>query len=151
MAEFSTGWDAVLSLVYLGDAATAAGDFSEAKGNYLDALPQGMKAKATPLVMNILIGLAHLQTQDSKFEQAIKLANFVMHNSASTHEAKDRAAQLIHDSEYHLTNQQLQTICEWSNEQSTESIITELVGEEYLSPTVRIPWIPRSLWINQKE
>jgi predicted ATPase len=132
LADFSTGWDAVQSLVYLGDAATAAGDFGGAKGYYLDALPQGMKAKSIPLVMDILLGLGYLKAQDGELEQALKLANYAMHNPAATQEAKDRAGRLIQDSEGQLTNQQLQTICEWSEEQSTESIITDLVGEEYL-------------------
>jgi tetratricopeptide (TPR) repeat protein len=134
--EYSTGWDIIQSLVYLGDAASAAGDFSEAKRIYHEALSQGMEAKVMPLMMDILIGLSYLLIQDGEYDQAMKLSSYAMHNASSTYEAKDRAAQLLKDAEAQLPEQQLKIISKWVKKQTPESIIFEVVGEEFITPTV---------------
>jgi predicted ATPase/transcriptional regulator with XRE-family HTH domain len=134
--EYSTGWDIIQSLVYLGDAASAAGDFSEAKRIYQEALSQGMEAKVMPLVMDILIGLSYLLIQDGEYDQAMKLSSYAMHNASSSYEAKDRAAQLLKDAEAQLPEQQLKIISKWVKKQTPESIIFEVVGEEFITPTV---------------
>lgn len=133
-AEFITGWDIARSMIYLGETAIAAGDLPEAERIYLQALPISMEAKAWPLVMDILVGLADLYSRTYKYESAIKFSKYAMNHDASTFEAKERAAKLVHESEAQLIVQQLKHNGETAKNQSLENIIGEILGEEFTSP-----------------
>lgn len=87
-------WDVVRSLTYLGEATAAAQDWSEARRIFLDALRLGMELQATPLALDALIGLAHVQSEADQAEQAMELSVRVEGHAAGTQDCKDRAGRL---------------------------------------------------------
>jgi predicted ATPase/transcriptional regulator with XRE-family HTH domain len=125
--EFVTGWDIVLSLVFLGEAAVAAGDVSEARRIFLDALRQGMEAQTVPLALDALTGLAHVFAWAGETERALEFSIHVLHHSASTQDAKDRAEQLRLELESQLTRQQIEAV--WAQAKTFEAIVDEVLAE----------------------
>jgi predicted ATPase/transcriptional regulator with XRE-family HTH domain len=109
-AGFITGWDVVRSLVYLGDALAAAGDWAEARRTFRDALREAVEARATPLALDAIMGLAALHARDGETECALGAATVVLNHVASTQEARERARELCTRLEPHLTGQQIETV-----------------------------------------
>ena len=75
----------------------------------LDTIRLRTEAQAVPLVLEALIGLAHLQAQAGDAERALELSMCVLSHTASTQQAKDRAERLRLDLESRLTPQQIET------------------------------------------
>jgi predicted ATPase/transcriptional regulator with XRE-family HTH domain len=135
-AEFITGWDIARSMIYLGETAIAAGELLEAERIFVETLPITMDAKAWPLVMDILVGLAELYSQTGKVEQAGKLSSYALQHYASIAETKNRAVRVAQASEDRSPDGQFKKISEWAKGQSLESIVSEILGEEFLSPKI---------------
>ncbi len=133
-AEFITGWDIAHSMICLGETAIAARELPEAEQIFLEALPIASKAKAWPLVMDILVGLADIYFQNGKVEQAGRLSSYVLHHSASTAETKGRAVRIAQESGIRTPDCQLKFNSEWAKAQSLESMVREILGSEFLSP-----------------
>jgi tetratricopeptide (TPR) repeat protein len=122
--ELGTRWDIVRSLVYLGEATTAAGDPFEARRIFLQALQMALEVQAIPLALDALVGLAYLATQAGQAEQAVELSICVLCHPASTHEAKDRAEQLIAEQETQLTPEQIEA----AKAQPLPKIVEQVLG-----------------------
>ncbi|UCC87865.1 MAG: tetratricopeptide repeat protein, partial [Anaerolineales bacterium] len=129
-----TGWDIALSLVYLGQATAAAGDSTEARRVFLDALQVAVEAQATLLAMDALIGLAYLQAQAGRTEQALELCICVSSHSASSQEAKDRARQLRAQVESQLTPQQNESVQARAQAQAFDALVAELLNASQGNP-----------------
>jgi predicted ATPase/transcriptional regulator with XRE-family HTH domain len=133
--EFTVGWDIVQSLIYLGEAATLTGETSNAQELFLDALHQAMEAKTIPLLIDSIIGLANLQIKAGKAEKGLKLASYAQQHPAATKVSKDRADQLVNKSEEELTVMEINSVKEWIQTQSLESLLEETLGEEFAPPS----------------
>lgn len=83
------------SLEFLGEAQAAAGSTAEARQTFLDAIRLAFEAEGDPLVLDALLGLAHLQAGAGDSRGSMELARCVLSHPAGTHEAKDRASRLI--------------------------------------------------------
>ena len=125
-----TGWDIVQSHAYLAKAAAAAGDLSEARQIYLEALPKAMEIRVMSLVLDILVGLAELDARSGETKRALELSVFAMNHASSTQMAKDRAVQIAAQAEDQLTEHQIHLIREWAETQSLETIIADTLGED---------------------
>ncbi len=125
--EYFTGWDIARSLTYLGDALFMAGDMQAAEKNYLAALRSAGAAKAVPLAMDALVGLARLHLYKGEAEKAFELADFVLNQAASTHETKELSRQVILEAERQLDGDRKQAIRGRTMEYSLETI-----AEKYL-------------------
>ncbi len=64
--EYYVGWDIVLTLNYLGDAALMAGDLPAAQRIYLDVLRSAVEAQATPIALDALLGLSARAAADGQ-------------------------------------------------------------------------------------
>jgi len=129
--ELGMRWDIVQSLIYLGEAAAAAGDTSEAKRFFLESLPLAMKTRAAPLALDALIGLAYVQAQTGKAEQALEFSICVLHHTASTQEAKDRAEQLRVQLESQLTPQQIEAIQTQAQAKTFDALVAEFLTADH--------------------
>jgi predicted ATPase/transcriptional regulator with XRE-family HTH domain len=129
---FITGWDVVRSLVYLGEAVAAAGDIVEARRIFHNSLHQAMEAQAPSLAMDVLIGLAELQAQVDEAEQVFGLSIYVLNQTVSTQETKDRAALLSTTAKQHLTPVQIKAIEQKMIGQSLNKVVEKLLAEELI-------------------
>jgi predicted ATPase/transcriptional regulator with XRE-family HTH domain len=105
--ESIIGWDIARSLTYLGEAAMKSGDFTAARKDYQDALRISIEAKAIPIALDALSGLAHLQAQSGNTESALALCLYIMNHSASEEETRKLSEQLHADLEPSLSPEQV--------------------------------------------
>jgi predicted ATPase len=126
-AGFVTGWDVVQSLVYLGEATTAAGNGSEGRQIYLDALKRTTEARSPSLALDILVRLANLQLQAGQAEVALALSACVLGHPASTYEARDRAGRVRAQLEATLGPQQVRVIQAQVQAGSLDALVAELL------------------------
>jgi len=66
------------------------------------------ETRGTPVVLDVLAGLANLQAKRGNKEYALELLLVVLNHTASFQETKDRAAQLRAELEAQLTSQQVE-------------------------------------------
>jgi hypothetical protein len=123
-----TGWDIVLSLVYLGEIKVAGGDLKEARRLFLEALPMALEVQAMPLALDALIGLAYLAARQGQAEQALEISICVSCHPASTQEAKDRAEQLDAELEAELPPQQITALLANAQALAFEKIVEQLLA-----------------------
>jgi predicted ATPase/DNA-binding XRE family transcriptional regulator len=105
---FTTGWDIARTLSYLGETTLLMGNLPEAREIYMEALHLSIEAKAIPVALDVLVGLAQLYARTDESEQALELSYHVWNHPASTQEARDRAHQLLEELEAHLTPLQIE-------------------------------------------
>jgi tetratricopeptide (TPR) repeat protein len=129
-AGYVTGWDIVQSLVYLGEAVAAAGNWPAARRTFLDALHLAQQAQATSLAMDALVGLAELAAQAGQAGQAVELSMRVSGHPASTQAAKDRAEHLRAQLESQLAPQQTEAVQARAQIQSLDALVAELLAAE---------------------
>jgi hypothetical protein len=86
-----------------------------------------MEVQATPLELEALLGLAHLQAQEGRAELALELSNFILSHRATTQEAKGRADRLRLEAERQLTAQQIDAARHRASTKSLETILAELL------------------------
>ncbi|HJW84241.1 MAG TPA: tetratricopeptide repeat protein, partial [Anaerolineae bacterium] len=78
----------------LGETTAALGQWPEASDYYLQALQLSMEVKVIPVVLNTLVGMAVLWSNQGKSTQALTLLEFVLNHPATEREARDRAEPL---------------------------------------------------------
>lgn len=77
-----------------GNFALAWDDLQQAQARFQEALQIGMRANATPLALDALIGIGFLSAKNGKDALALEAATLVMEHSGVSHEIKSRAEQL---------------------------------------------------------
>jgi predicted ATPase/transcriptional regulator with XRE-family HTH domain len=122
------GWDIARTLSYLGEAAMLAGDLSEAKKIYLNALHLSIEAKAIPIALDSLLGLAQLFINTDQTDKGISLINYVLKNSFSPRETKDRASHLLLGSTHLLENEEAVSSVQGFDDPSLERILEHLLS-----------------------
>ena len=122
-----TGWDIAQALVYLGEAAVAAGDLVDARRIFLDALREATEAQTALLSVDALIGLAHVQAVTGQIPRAVEISRCVLSHSASAQPTKDRAEQLLAQLEPRLAPQQVEAARAWAQAASLETLVAELL------------------------
>ena len=128
--EYISGWNIARSLTYLGDASRMAGDDAEARKYYLDGLRFSVEAKAIPIALDALSGLAFLQAQASKTEHAFLLCCYIIKHSSSEEETRRRAEQLRTDLESMLRPEQVEVACANAQESTLDLIVKEALEAE---------------------
>ena len=128
--EYIVGWDIARTLSYMGDATMLAGDLPEARKIYLNSLRLAVEVKAMPIVLDSLLGLAHISVQTGETGLGLRLSDYVLNNAASPQDTKDRARQLYLEAKILLTDKEVETASQWSDNQSIESILKVLLYEQ---------------------
>lgn len=72
-----------------------SGDLSEAREIFLKSLRLSLQAKAVPIALDSLLGLAHIMAKDGGTGAASRISDCVLNHPASSQETKERAKQLI--------------------------------------------------------
>jgi predicted ATPase/transcriptional regulator with XRE-family HTH domain len=125
--EYIVGWDIARALSYLGDATVLSGDLTEARKIYLNALRLAVDIKAIPIALDSLLGLAQILIETGETGNGLRLSNFVFNHIASPQESVNRAKYLNVEAKAKLTDQEIESARVWSENQSIESILEELL------------------------
>jgi predicted ATPase/DNA-binding SARP family transcriptional activator len=84
----------VYTLSSLGETTHSLREPSEAIAYYLEALAGSLEAKAVPLTLSVLVGIAAFWQRQGLAEPALELVAFVLRHPATEQESRDRAMQL---------------------------------------------------------
>jgi predicted ATPase len=98
------------TLSQLGETFLALGDRSAARECFVEALAVAREARIAPVMLDALIGVATLYAEAGAIEGALELVLHILHNPASTQEARGRAEQLRVVLEKHVSPQQLEVV-----------------------------------------
>jgi len=127
--EYFEGWDIALSLFYMGEAVRMSGNLEEAGKIYLRALRISLEAKSILIAMDTLLGLAQLQTQAGKPEQALEISYHVLDHPDITRETWDSAIAIRDEAQKMLTDNQIKAIKEDVLNKPLEEIAMQFLGE----------------------
>ena len=105
------------------------GDLNEARKMYLRALQVSTEAHLVPIALDSLLGLAQLQAQAGKTEQALELLYYILEHPSSTQLTKERVFQLSTRTEKLLSDTQLNVIKENALSQTFEEIVQKFAQE----------------------
>lgn len=91
---FVVGWDIARTLTYLGNASLTLGQIEEARQCYLEAQQRADEAGSRPAALDALMGLAQVEAQAGQPQQALEQVRSILHDPASSQEARHLAARL---------------------------------------------------------
>ena len=104
------------------------GNLIESKKYYSKALRISFDANSIPIVLDTLVGLAHIYAQTDEPERAFELSYYILGNPSSTQETKDQASEIVLKTEKLLTTHQVQAIKEGLLNSSLEDIVRNNSG-----------------------
>jgi tetratricopeptide (TPR) repeat protein len=87
--------DAAIALTGLGNVALALNDYEVAGRNFGEALQTAMEIRAVPEVLNVLVGIAQIQSRAGAATQATSLLRRVLAHPACTQQTRERATQML--------------------------------------------------------
>ena len=93
--DYYIGWDIARTMSYLGEVSLLLGDLSEAREIFLKSLHLSLQAKAVPIALDSMLGLAHILAKDGEISSALRISNCVLNHPSSAQDTKDSAEQLI--------------------------------------------------------
>jgi hypothetical protein len=105
-----------------------AGDLTEAKRDYLDALRLAIEVNAIPIALDALAGLSNLQEQAGKAENALVLCYHILNHPSSEGETKSRMEQLRKALESRLDSKEVTAAKTLAAEKSFEEIARDSAG-----------------------
>lgn len=120
------GYSQSRALIYLGQAAYALGNCSEARQAFLAGAHLAIRAQAPPAALDALVGLATLIVDDGAGERALQLCMVVLNHPATSHESKDMAARLRDQLEAQLTPQQIEAAHARAQSLTLEGLVADL-------------------------
>ncbi len=126
-SDYTTGWDIALPLAYLGEAAMMAGDISGSRKLFMDALPHATEANAIPIILDIFLGLAQIESKTGDNEKSLTLLTYILNNPASTQKTKDRALALVSEIIKMLKDPQVKAAREDARNLSIEEIVKRFI------------------------
>ena len=93
--DLGDSWGTIASLVNLGELELAGGDTSAARLRLLEGLERARPIRATPLLLEALVGLAEIASVEGRVATAIELLAHAASHSGTDPETRDRATQLM--------------------------------------------------------
>lgn len=122
----------VVSLKHLGNVAHALGEYQESRAYFHDALKTASEIRATPRVLDILVGMATLLAEEGEKEQAVELLTVACHHSASDKRTRDKAKPLLSELASELSPQAIATAQESGKARKLKEVVAEILGETAL-------------------
>jgi hypothetical protein len=107
-----------------------AGDVSDARERYRDALRLSITIHAMPVALDALLGLGQLQAQSGGSEQALMLCSFILNHPSSDAGVQERASQLCRTLEHGLQPDQVQAARAAGLEMPLEWIVQQALEME---------------------
>jgi predicted ATPase len=93
--EIGNQWGIISALTGLGRVAAAVGQYPAANATFADALKLAMEIEATPLAMEVLLGMAGLLIKTNQSDRALDILELVLKHPASSRDTQDKAAHLL--------------------------------------------------------
>jgi tetratricopeptide (TPR) repeat protein len=125
------------TLTYLAQDSWALGAYQQATQHALEAAELALRAQLFPVMLDLLVVLARILSQESNAPLAVEVLGLPLHHAASQHETKDKAHQLLLQLSPHLSPNVLTTIkdhwLEGTPQESMKKAMAFLRGGE--SPT----------------
>jgi predicted ATPase/transcriptional regulator with XRE-family HTH domain len=122
--EYTEGWDIALSSLYLGEAAMMEDNLTEARKYVLRALRISVDSQSIPIALDSLVGLAHLQVQDGRPEDALELSIHILDHPSISQDTRDRAIEVGNEARKMLTNRQIKVIEEEAPKRTLQEIVS---------------------------
>jgi tetratricopeptide (TPR) repeat protein len=110
-----------------GKFALASGDRAKADKSFRQAGEVAWAIQALPMLLDALIGLAILESQQGHYERALEWTIYSLQHTASTQDTKNRAEKLRAELEAQLSSQKIETIKRHAQSLTLEDIVRELV------------------------
>lgn len=125
-SDYTVGYDIALSLTYLGEAMMMAGDLCGSREIVLDGLRAAAEASITPIIMEALLVLAHIDSGTGEVENSLRILTCVLNNPVCTQKMKDRARELECQIEMQLSEAQIDAVRNSALSQSLEEVVLSL-------------------------
>ena len=100
----------VSSMNELGTALLQQGSLQDAKSYFIETVKMATEDRMLPAIVEALIGIAAIQSQETKTDSAYELAFYVLHHPATFPLIKERAEQLCSKLETQLTSEQVERV-----------------------------------------
>jgi hypothetical protein len=84
------------------------------------------EAKAVPLVLDAVLGLAKIKMHTGDYRLVVQIAHFVQDHRVAGQETKNRASQLLADAERHIPVRDRQDVKDKATDKTLKLIVEEL-------------------------
>src|SRR6266568_7600976 len=125
-------WGRAKTLTSLAQESCALGAYQQATQYALEAAALALKAQLFPVLLDLLVVLARILSQEGNAPLAVEVLGLPLHHAASHHETKDKAHQLLLLLSAHPSADVLTTIkghwLEGTLEESLKKVIDLLQG-----------------------
>lgn len=121
-------WSMARTLNHLAEAFHGLGQPVEARRAFLAALQTALEARATPIALDALLGLAALHAQEQQPELALELLLHTLRHPALRQETRGRAEELRATLEAQLTLPQQEAVQARAQARDFEAIVTEIIA-----------------------
>jgi tetratricopeptide (TPR) repeat protein len=125
--EIGNQWGIIAALTGLGRVGSALGQYQAAKATFDEALKLAMDIKATPLALEVLLGLAGLLIKTDQSRQALDILELVFKHPASSRDTQDKAAHLLPALEQNLPVDAVKKPGAKNQIKTLESVVEELL------------------------
>jgi predicted ATPase/transcriptional regulator with XRE-family HTH domain len=116
------------ALVGLGIVTWVSGANSESKPYFLEALQAAMETKAISIVLQALLEIAVMETQEGSPELALEVALQILQHSSIPPDVADRAGQLRSQLAARFTKQQIESIQARVQSQTLDILAQEILA-----------------------
>jgi predicted ATPase/transcriptional regulator with XRE-family HTH domain len=127
--EYTEGWDIAMSSLYLGEAAIMEDDITEARKYFFRALRISVDSQSIPIALDSLVGLAHLQVQAGRPEDALELSIYILVQPSISQDTRDRAIEVGNEARKILTDSQIKVIEEEAPKRTLQEIVRHFTLE----------------------
>jgi len=111
----------------LGAALLLQDSLQDAKFYFSETIKMAMEDQLLPAIVEALIGVATIQTQEKNIDSAYELAFYVLHHPATYPLIKTRAEQLCSDLETQFTPEKMKGIRKLAKNKTIEDIANEVL------------------------
>jgi len=128
--EIGDRHDIAYSLDKLGETANALGQSQGAAAHFQEALGVAMEAKAVPVALNVLVGIADIWIHRDEHLQALQIIAFVLQHPATAQQTRDRAERLQAQIESEVNPHERAAARERARTQSLEEVVEQALRIE---------------------
>lgn len=109
-----------------GKIAFASGEYTQARESFIEAGKFAFTSQAIPMLLDALAGLATLDAQMGKPEQALEWAIYILSHPSSTQDTRKRTEKLRDELELQIRPQQIEASLSHAQTLSLDILVQEL-------------------------
>jgi len=126
-ANLGARWDEARVLTDMGRSVLALGNLTKAEETCRKAIWIASEVKGTPLILESILGMAHVRVKQGNPEDAYKMLLVVLNHPATYQETRNRANVLHSELEVQLTQAQTKTIQARVGESAFDAVVKDLM------------------------